>query len=316
LRDRRHFLKTTLSGAGLALTAPRTGWSDATIRPGASAATDLVSLGKTGVKCSFLAFGSGMNGGARASDLTRQGQEAATRLMRHGLDSGLSLLDMADLYGTHAVAREAVKGIPRDKYAILTKIWPNKESWVSPSGGAKEEVDRFRRELGTEMLDICLIHCMLNERWPEQHARIRDELSALKEQGVVRAVGVSCHDFGALKRAAALPWVDGILARVNHRGGSRFACDADAESLATTLRGARANGKAVIGMKLFAAGGIKDAAERQASLRFVVGGGLVDAVTIGMLKSTEVDDNIRSVGHALKGKPAASRRSLLLGASA
>jgi len=315
LHDRRHFLKTTLTGAGIALAAPRTGSSEAVARPGASAATDLVSLGKTGVKCSFLAFGSGMNGSARSSDLTRMGQAEATRLMRRGLDSGISLLDLADLYGTHPVAKEVLKGVPRDKYAILTKIWPNKESWVSPSGGAKEEVDRFRRELGTEMLDICLIHCMLNDRWPEQHARIRDELSALKEKGVVRAVGVSCHDFGALKRAASLPWVDVILARVNNRGGSRFHCDADADTLATTLRGARANGKAVIGMKLFAAGRLTDPADRQASLGHVLGGGLVDAITIGMLSTTEVDDNIRRVGNALQGRPLAWRPSPSMAAS-
>ena len=89
----------------------------------------------------------------------------------------MRFLDAADLYGTHPFIRQAVKGVPRDRYTLLTKIWPYKEDWVTPSGGAKQEVDRFRRELGSEMLDVCLIHCMQNERWPEEFARVRDELS-------------------------------------------------------------------------------------------------------------------------------------------
>ena len=86
--------------------------------------------------------------------------------------------------------------MPRDKYILSSKIWPRKEYWNSPSGGAKEEVDRFRKELNTDVLDVCLIHCMTDGQWPTTFARIRDELSELKQKGVVRAVGVSCHDVG------------------------------------------------------------------------------------------------------------------------
>ena len=296
---RRRFLKTGLAGAGLLVTSPRLTLGREATRPAVKSGTDAVTLGRTGVTTSFLAFGTGMNGGDRSSDLTRLGQAEFTRILRHGLDEGVRLLDMADLYGTHPFVREAVKGVPRDRYTLLTKIWPNKEEWVTPSGGAREEVDRFRRELGTDTLDVCLIHCMLNERWPEELARVRDELSKLKEEGAVRAVGVSCHDHGALKRAADLPWVDVILARINHRGGAEFSCDDTADEVAKTLRRARANGKAVVGMKIFGAGALTRPEDREASLRYVLGNGLVDAMTIGTTAPGQVDENLQSIRRAL-----------------
>jgi aryl-alcohol dehydrogenase-like predicted oxidoreductase len=295
---RRRFLKTGLAGAGLFAASPRLAFAQAA-RPAIRAGTDTVALGRTGVKTSFLAFGTGMNGGNRASDLTRLGQAEFTRILRHGLDEGVRFLDLADLYGTHPFTREAVKGVPRDRYTILTKLWPHEADWTKPSGGAREEVDRFRKELGTEMIDVCLMHCLMNDRWPEEYARVRDELSKLKEEGAVRAVGVSCHDFGALRRAADLPWVDVVLARINHRGTKDYHCDATTDEIAATLRRARANGKAVIGMKIFGAGKLTGPGDREASLRYVLGQGLVDAMTIGTTAPGQFDDNLKTMARVL-----------------
>ena len=303
MNDRRQFLKTSLAGAGLLVGSPRLvlGTEAPAARPGVKTGADAVTLGRTGVRTSFLALGTGMNGGNRSSDLTRLGQAEFTRIVRRGLDSGVRFLDAADLYGTHPFIREAVKGVPRDRYSILTKIWPYKEDWVTPSGGARQEVDRFRRELGTDTLDVCLIHCMQSERWPEELARVRDELSKLKDEGAVRAVGVSCHDHGALKRAAELPWVDVILARINHRGGEKYMCDDTADAVAATLKRARANGKAVVGMKIYGAGTLIAPEERAASLRYVLGNGLVDAITIGTTAPSQVDDNLDAIRRTLAG---------------
>jgi aryl-alcohol dehydrogenase-like predicted oxidoreductase len=300
MHDRRRFLKTGLAGAGLVVASPRLALSREAARPAVKGGADAVTLGRSGVTTSFLAFGTGMNGGRRSSDMTRLGQAEFTRILRRGLDQGVRFLDMADLYGTHPFVREAVAGVPRDRYTLLTKIWPYKEDWITPSGGAREEVDRFRHELGTDTLDVCLIHCMMNERWPEEQARVRDELSKLKEEGAVRAVGVSCHDHGALKRAADHPWVDVILARINHRGGAAFECDDSAEELAKTLRRARANGKAVVGMKIYGAGKLTRPEDKEASLRYVLGQGLVDAMTIGTTAPGHVDDNLKGIAAAAR----------------
>jgi predicted aldo/keto reductase-like oxidoreductase len=150
--------------------------------------------------------------------------------------------------------KETVKGIKRDRYVLLSKIWVNKESWNEPSGGAVQELDRFRKELGVDMVDVCLIHCMTDSKWPTAQARVRDELSSLKQKGTVRAVGVSCHDFGALKVAASDPWVDVIFARINNKGGSEYIMDGTVEEVSEVLKSARKNGKAVVGMKIFGAG--------------------------------------------------------------
>jgi aryl-alcohol dehydrogenase-like predicted oxidoreductase len=300
MNDRRLFLKKTAAAGATLLAAPRIAAAlEAPARKPPRSAVDAVTFGRTGVTTSFLAFGTGFNGGRRSSDITRLGQDTFTRILRTGFDEGVRFLDSADLYGSHPFIREAVKGVPRDRYAILTKLWPYEEDWNQPSGGARVEVDRFRKELGTDVLDVCLIHCMQNDKWPEEFARIRDELSKLKEEGAVRAVGVSCHDHGALRRAAELPWVDVILARINNRGGEKYMCDDTALALSATLRRARANGKTVVGMKIFGAGTLTKPEERQASLQYVLGEGLVDAMTIGMSDPAQVTDNVRWIGKTL-----------------
>jgi predicted aldo/keto reductase-like oxidoreductase len=288
--SRREFLKTSLTGAGVLLSAPLLVHSAA---PTSFKGSDLVSLGRTGIKVSRLAQGTGFNGFSRSSEHTRQGKDKFDRLVRHSLDEGITFLDMADLYGSHPFVKDVIKGLPRDRVALLSKIWPRKEDWVTPSGGAKEEIDRFRQELGVDTVDVCLIHCMMNDKWAIEYERIRDGLSELKQKGAVRAVGVSCHDFGALKVAVAHPWVDVILARINHKGGDEYSCDAPAEEVAAVLKTARKNGKAIVGMKIFGAGKLVKPEEKDASLKYVFTNGLVDAITVGMLKPDEVDDTLK-----------------------
>jgi len=290
---RRDFLKTSAGSAGLLAAAPSLLGAAETTRAASYAGSDIVPLGQTGLKVSRLAQGTGFNGGSQSSAHTRLGHQVFDRLVRHSLDEGVTFMDMADLYGSHPYVIEALKGVPRDKVVFLSKLWPRKEEWITPSGGAKREVDRFRKELNTDHLDVCLIHCMLNDQWPTEYERVRDELSDLKETGVVGAVGVSCHDFGALKVAAAHPWVDVIFARINHKGGPEYSCDASAPELAEVLKTARRNGKAVVGMKIFGAGKLVAPEEKDASLRYVLGNGLVDAITVGMLSQNEVDDTLQ-----------------------
>jgi predicted aldo/keto reductase-like oxidoreductase len=294
---RREFLTTTLAGAGLATASPSLLCAEGT--PTACKGSDIVPLGRTGIKVSRLAQGTGFNGSARSSAHTRMGRESFDRLLRHSVDSGVRFIDMADLYGTHSYVRDTIKDMPRDKFVLLSKIWPRKESWNTPSGGAKEEIDRFRKELGTDVIDICLIHCMTNDKWLSEYERIRDGLSELKQKGAVRAVGVSCHDFGALKLAAENPWVDVIFARINNRGGGQFSMDGSVEDVSAVLKTARASGKAVVGMKIFGAGKLIQPEQKDASLKYVFSNQLVDAITVGMLKTSEIDDTMERMAKTM-----------------
>ena len=201
---RRHFLNSTIAGAGAILSAPA--WAnEAETKPSLLSVNDRVELGKTGIKVSPLAQGTGMRGGRRESDHTRLGQEKFTELIRIGQEQGINFYDMADLYGTHPFIRKSLAGTPREDYVLLSKIWFRGADWIHPSGGAREEVERFCKELGTDYLDICMIHCITDDKWAEDLKRVRDELAELKDQQIIRAHGVSCHDFAGLKLAAEDP---------------------------------------------------------------------------------------------------------------
>ena len=292
--NRRQFIHASLASAGLLATTPGLLRGAEATPSAAFKGTDVVPLGKTGLKVTRLAQGTGFNGYNHTSEHTRRGKEAFDRLARHSLDQGIAFFDMADLYGSHTFVKDVLKGLPRDKFTLLSKIWPRKESWVTPSGGAKDEVDRFRKELNTDWLDVCLIHCMQNAKWADEYEPIRDGLSELKQKKIVRAVGVSCHDLGALKVASQHPWVDVIFARINHKCGADYACDGSVEEVTAVLKTARANGKAVVGMKIFAAGKFANQpAEKDASLKYVFTNHLVDAITVGMLTPDEVDDTLK-----------------------
>ncbi len=265
-----------------------------------SKAAEQVTLGKSGVRVTRLAQGTGFNGSGRSSEHTRIGMKAFTSLIHRDFDLGVTFMDTADLYGSHQYLRRALEGVPREKYTVMTKIWPRTEYWNAYSGGARGEVDRFRKELNTDFLEIVLLHCMMNDRWTQDFARGMDELNELKAKGIVKAVGVSCHDFGALKIACASPWVDVILARINHVGTAAY-MDAPVDEVVPHLKKAKAAGKGIIGMKIFGAGRINTPAERDASLRFVFGNGLVDAITIGMLSEAEINDTVSRIDKALAG---------------
>jgi len=295
--SRRQFMAAAMAGAGALATGTRSVSGAAT--PAGSPATQIVTLGRTGIKTSRLAQGTGWNGGGRSSAHTRLGEKAFNELIRHGLERGIAFMDCADLYGSHPYLRTALNGVPRDKYIFMSKIWPRVEYWNSASGGAKAEVDRFRKELRSETIDICLIHCMTNANWPEDYKRIRDEMSELKDKGAIRAVGVSCHDLGALKVACTHPWTDVVLARINNVG-KEAAMDASVEEVAPVLKQARADGKTILGMKIFGAGKLTSPEQKDASLQYVWENGLVDAVTIGMLSPQEVDDTVERMNQALK----------------
>ena len=196
--DRRRFLHRGSLAGGAALVAahafPRHLYAAATEKR----AQDLATLGKTGIRVSRLAQGTGTNGVNKSSDQTRGlGLAGVAELLRAGVDQGLSFWDLADQYGTHPHAKEALKTVKRDKVVIMSKTHASSEQEM------RDDLDRFRREIGTDMIDIVLLHCMMSADWPKEKAGAMAVLAEAKQKGTIRAHGVSCHDLGALKTAAA-----------------------------------------------------------------------------------------------------------------
>jgi aryl-alcohol dehydrogenase-like predicted oxidoreductase len=298
--DRRAFMGTSVGAAAA-------GWTIANAaEPEAQLAATVLSesgevppppeieLGSTGIKMTRLGQGTGVHGGDRQSDQTRMGFADLVELFHHAYRRGVRFYDLADLYGTHIYFREALRTIPRDKIAILTKLWwrydgpEEKTSDADRGQDVQSAIDRFCHELTTDHLDIVLLHCLMDAKWPDKMQPYMQALDKEKERGRVRAVGVSCHDFGALKTAAATPWVDVILARVNPKG---VKMDAKSEEVVAVLRQAKANGKAIIGMKIFGEGQLAD--QRDACMQFAQGLGFLDAMTIGFHKPEQIDDVLR-----------------------
>ena len=295
--NRREFIGRSAIGVGgimlgsqlAALAKATDSTAGAVVVPNTFDPYQMVTLGKTSLKVSRVCMGTGMNGGSRQSNQTRLGRERFQGLLASAYERGVRMFDLADSYGTHPYLMPALKGVPREKFTIVTKIW-----WGD--GGLPEEerpdadivVARFLKEIGTDYLDLVLLHCVTSPKWPEELRRQMDILSKLKEQGKIRALGVSCHSLGALEAAAAEPWVESVHARINHTGASM---DGRPDVVVPVLRKIHAAGKGVVGMKLIGAGQYRnDDAMRNRSVKFVLGLGCVDVLNVGFESLTEIDD--------------------------
>jgi aryl-alcohol dehydrogenase-like predicted oxidoreductase len=254
-------------------------------------ASDVIELGPKKVKVSRLAMGTGTNGGGGSSNQTRKlGLSGVGDLLRHAYDNGVTFFDSADQYGTHPHVREALKKVPREKVAILTK------THASTAAEMKADLDRFRRELNTDYIDILLLHCMMDPDWTERKKGAMEYINEAQAKGIVRTKGVSCHTLGALKTAAKSPWVEVDLARINPAG---VAMDADPATVLGVLQEMKAAGKGVIGMKIAGAGKLRSRIDE--SLQFVLAQNVVDCFTIGSESVEEFDSLTRKI-------PAASVR--------
>ena len=293
--NRRRFVETSAAAAAVLGSAQSAVASEVPAPP-------QVPLGKTGITMSRVGQGTGVHGGNRQSDQTRMGFEKLVNLFLHAYDRGITFFDLADLYGSHVYFREALRTIPRDKITIMTKLWWR---FDGPESGTRQPfrkqlvqnaMNRFHHELThdkkapIEYIDIVLLHCMTTGKWDEELQLYMEELAVAKEKGQIRAVGVSCHDLGALKTAAKCPWVDVVLARINPKG---VKMDGTPEEITAVLKEMKDNGKAVIGMKIFGEGALSG--EKDACIKFAQGLGVLDAMTIGFHEPEQIDDVLRMI---------------------
>jgi len=286
---RRDFLAQ--AGVATAALAAASGTAKAAPAKLPKSPTDLVTLGKTGIQVSLVGMGTGSHGTGQASNQTRLGVKDFTRVVRHALDQGVTLFDVADQYGSHTYLREALKGVPRDKYVIQTKTHATKLA------DARSHLERYRMELGVDYIDIVLLHCMTKGDWPAAHQGVMEFLSRAKEQKLIRAHGTSCHGMDPLRTAAKDPFVEVDLARINPEG--LVMDDKKPDEVVSELEEMHAAGKGVIGMKILGEGAFKEPERRDASLRYVLGLGTVDAFVIGFESPEQVDDILKRTGDAL-----------------
>src|SRR5216110_2843326 len=287
---RRDFIHRTACAAGAAWIHPSAFARTAPALPALPrkfSASDTVTLGKTGIQTSRLAMGTGTVGSGHHSHQTALGIKGLSDMLLNGYDHGLRFFDSADSYGSHPHVAEALKHVPRDKVTVLTK------TWARDPATARADLDRFRRELGTDTIDVCLMHCLTEGDWTERYKGVMDVLSEAKEKGVIRAHGCSCHSIEALRAAAKSPWVEVDLARINPIGSHM---DASPEEVVSVLKEMKAAGKGIIGMKILGQGDLRGRVDD--ALRYALSLGVLDAFTIGAESKSEQEDLIRRVAAA------------------
>lgn len=285
--DRRSFLKST-AGALFA----------ASVMPGRSSAVsalpkaaDIRELGKTGLQCSYLGVGTGFRGSGRGitEQIMKLTGDQFVGMLEYAYQQGITYFDLADRYGSHNYMREAMRrSIPRDKVMLLSKIWSREPADV------QKDIERIRKELDTDVIDVLLMHCVRNgeENWPETLKPVMDLFSEAKAKGWIRAQGMSCHNLQALERVAETEWADVVLVRINP-----FGCrmDGPAETVVPIVKKIHEAGKGVLGMKILGEGNPKVLAKIDESLKFIAELGTVDAMTIGFMSKTEIDDAMNRI---------------------
>jgi 1-deoxyxylulose-5-phosphate synthase len=286
---RREFLVRSVSAAGAAWFFPKSILSALAEQSLTKkfAASDTITLGSTGIKTSRLAMGTGTVGSGHHSHQTALGINGLSDLLLNGYDHGLRFFDSADSYGSHPHVAEALKHVPRDKVTVLTK------SWARDATGMRADLDRFRRELGTDYIDICLMHCLSEADWTDRYRGAMDVLSEAKQKGIIRAHGCSCHTIEALRAAAKSPWVEIDLARINPIGAYM---DADPPTVLGVLKEMKGSGKAVVGMKILGQGTLRN--RQDEAIKYALSQGVLDAFTIGAESKQEQEDLVRRIAAA------------------
>lgn len=251
-------------------------------------AYDTVALGPDKLQASRLAMGTGTKGFRGASNQTRKlGVGGLTDLYRYGFDNGLTFWDTADGYGSHPHLKSALQHIPREQVLIMTK------SVSKTAKGMREDIDRFRRELGTDYIDLLLLHAVREEDWPVQRRGAMDVIEEYKQKGIVTSRGISCHSLPALRQVHRQEFIDVDLARINPIGAHM---DADPATVVEELCKIKAAGKGVIGMKILGEGVMRERVGE--ALQHALALDCIDCFTIGAENRTELSDLIRRIPEA------------------
>ena len=279
--NRRDFLQKAYGTAGAAVVTTL-GARERLWGAMARKASDILYLGPDRIKVTRMAIGLGTHAGNVQREL---GLRGVADYLNFAFDQGQFFWDTADAYKTHPHIKEALKGVPREKVTILTK------TDVHTADEMKKDLDRYRQELGTDYIDIVLLHGVRSPNWPEERKGVMDVLSEAREKGIIRTHGVSVHSLEALQLAAKTRWVRVQLQAINPAG---FRMDStNTDTVIAAMRQSKAAGKGVIGMKILGEGRLRDRVDQ--ALRFALGIDCLDCFTIGAANRGELQDLIKRV---------------------
>lgn len=295
--NRREFLHASLTATGSMVFAASSLLNAPAATTAKRTAADQVTLGATGIKASRLGMGTGSNSGQVQHNLGREGFNS---LIQYAYDQGITLFDCSQTYQTFEWLGGALKGLPREKLCLQSKI-PGQPEHIL------DAIDRHRKVFDTDYLDNLLIHCMVKDGWTDPWKRIMDGFNTAKDKGWIKCKGVSCHSLPALRTATETSWAEVHLVRVNPQGRR---IDGPEESVwndkihevqpvVDQLKAMRAKGRGIIGMKIIGNGEFVREEDREKSIRFAMSRPELDAVIIGFKSPGEIDEAIQRMNRAL-----------------
>ena len=281
--NRREFLERSLV-AGAAAALPLGSFA---AEPAIRRANDVIELGPNKIRVSRMAVGTGTYGAGQSSNQLRAlGVNGVADMLSAAYEKGIFFWDTADAYGTHDAIKAALKKVPRDKVTILTK------TDAMTADKTQEDIDRFRKELGTDYIDILLLHTRMSATWNEEDKGSMEVMAAAKEKKILRSVGISCHSVEAMQVAAKSPWLDVCMVRLNP-AGERM--DAEPEVVLPIVKAMKASGKGMIGIKVLGEGSLADGQQHNDALRYALTKDALNCFSIGCESLKEVLDNMARI---------------------
>jgi len=289
--SRRDFLKSSLAAGTIASLGPLS--LNATPRT----ATDMVTLGKSGMRVTRLAFGTGSNGGQVQAALS---QQEFNSLVHYAYDHGIRFFETAEAYMTPAMLGEALKPFPRDSYQLMSKVTTSHDT------DPLKRFDEMRRTSQTEYFDIMLLHWQHTPDWTATTARWQDGVLEAQSKKIINTRGASVHGLPALRQMPGNKWLEVAMIRMNHNGtrmdGPTYEDNnnpASVNEVVEHVKQVHKDGMGVISMKLIGNGTFTRHEDRQAAMRFAFQNAGVDCVTVGFKNTQEVDEAISNVNLAL-----------------
>jgi 1-deoxyxylulose-5-phosphate synthase len=305
--SRREFLETAAVAAatlapGYSALAQALATQPSTLPVGKRTATDLVDLGKTGLKCTRLGLGLGSNNGQVQ---LAGGSDVFNKFIKHAYDQGITFYDTAQSYSSFSVLGAAIKDLPREKIFIQCK--------VEQPNNMLATLDNHRKVLNTDYIDSMLIHIQTRPNWTDTWKQAMDDFDAAVEKKWIKSKGVSYHSLPAMRLGIDNKWSQVHLIRVNPQGlnidneqaNQRGNAPNDVNPIVEQIKRAGDKGHGVIGMKIYANGALRTDEEREKSLRFACSIPQLHAMIIGFANTDQMDQCVKLMNKVL-AEPAAA----------
>lgn len=238
---------------------------------------DYREIGQTGIRVSRLCFGS-LTLGPLQKNL---GLSEGIGLIEEAIDYGVNFIDTADLYDTYDYIKGALKKAPDMIVSSKSYAYDNKT--------AEETLNRALKAIDRDYIDFFLLHEQEGPLTLKGHWEAIEYLIRAKEEGKVRAIGISTHHIEGVKAASSLAEMDIIHPIINYKGFGIV--DGSLSEMEKAIEEAHKRGKGIYAMK--ALGGGHLIRDMNLAMDYILSLPYLDSIAIGMQRSEEIGVNVK-----------------------